>query len=206
MAVPASGNPLSMGQLFQELDQNDYTDFDSGDFDQEDVSLTSLSDGTEATINVNGNISSFRPDGSVPHAMSEFYQYDHDAAAASINIGTYNTSSYTAVESSVGTSRDFTITVTQNTTNNGNLIFTSDSFQGTISIGVEFDQSIDCNTAFQDLEAGASFAPTTINSSSCNIRLIFTGGARDTAEAAKNITVTLNTAVVNLPILVTTTD
>ena len=206
MAVPASGNPLSMGQLFQELDSNYYTDFDSGDFDQEDVSLTSLSDGTVATINVNGNISSFRPDGSVPHSMSEFYQYDHDAAAASINIGTYNTSSYTAVESSVGTSRDFTITVTQNTTHNGNLIFTSDSFQGTISIGVEFDQSIDGNTAFQDLEAGASFAPTTINSSSCNIRLIFTGGARDTAEAAKNITVTLNTAVVNLPILVTTTD
>ena len=172
MTVPASGNSLSMGQLFQELNTNDYTDFDSGDFDQEDVSLTNLSDGTVATI----------------------------------NIGAYSTSSYTAVESSVGTSRDLTITVTQNTTNNGNLIFTSDSFQGTISIGVEFDQSIDGNTPFQDLETGASFTPVTTNGSSCNIRLIFTGSARDTAQAAKNITATLNTAVVNLPILVTTTD
>ena len=40
-------------------------------------SLEDLSDGTVATINT-GNDSDDRPDGSTPHAMSEFYSYDHD--------------------------------------------------------------------------------------------------------------------------------
>ena len=45
-----------------------------------DVSLTNLSTGgnpPNETINL-GNAPSNRPDGSVPHAMSEFYSYDHD--------------------------------------------------------------------------------------------------------------------------------
>lgn len=41
------------------------------------ISLTEASDGTVATINT-GNASADRPDGSAPHAMSEFYSYDHD--------------------------------------------------------------------------------------------------------------------------------
>jgi len=41
------------------------------------ISLTEASDGTVATINT-GNDSGDRPDGSAPHAMSEFYSYDHD--------------------------------------------------------------------------------------------------------------------------------
>ena len=40
-------------------------------------SLEDLSDGTVATINT-GNAASDRPDGAAPHAMSEFYSYDHD--------------------------------------------------------------------------------------------------------------------------------
>ena len=40
-------------------------------------SLEDLSDGTVATINT-GNDADDRPDGSTPHAMSEFYSYDHD--------------------------------------------------------------------------------------------------------------------------------
>ena len=42
-----------------------------------EVSLTEASDGTIATINT-GNDSDDRPDGNAPHAMSEFYSYDHD--------------------------------------------------------------------------------------------------------------------------------
>ena len=44
-----------------------------------EVSLTEASDGTIATINTL-NLSANRPDGSAPHAMTEFYSYDHDAA------------------------------------------------------------------------------------------------------------------------------
>ena len=40
-------------------------------------SLEDLSDGTVATINT-GNASGDRPDTNAPHAMSEFYSYDHD--------------------------------------------------------------------------------------------------------------------------------
>ena len=45
-------------------------------------SLEDLSDGTVATINT-ANDSADRPDGSAPHAMTEFYSYDHDLASTS---------------------------------------------------------------------------------------------------------------------------
>ena len=48
------------------------------------TSLSDLSDGTVATINT-GNAASDRPDGSTPHAMSEFYSYDHDLASTSFS-------------------------------------------------------------------------------------------------------------------------
>ncbi len=41
------------------------------------TSLKEASDGTVSTINT-GNASANRPDGSAPHAISEFYSYDHD--------------------------------------------------------------------------------------------------------------------------------
>jgi|LWDU01.1.fsa_nt_gi hypothetical protein len=44
-----------------------------------DSSLEDLSDGTVATINTL-NASADRTDGSAPHAMTEFYSYDHDLA------------------------------------------------------------------------------------------------------------------------------
>jgi len=48
------------------------------------ISLTEASDGTVATINT-ANDSGDRPDGSAPHAMSEFYSYDHDLASTSFS-------------------------------------------------------------------------------------------------------------------------
>jgi len=50
-------------------------------------SLEDLSDGTVATINT-VNDADDRPDGSAPHAMSEFYSYDHNAANTS--FGTWS--------------------------------------------------------------------------------------------------------------------
>ena len=46
------------------------------------TSLEDLSDGTVATINT-ANDSANRPDGSAPHAITEFYSYDHDLASTS---------------------------------------------------------------------------------------------------------------------------
>jgi hypothetical protein len=44
------------------------------------LSLKDASDGTASTINT-ANASSDRPDGAAPHAISEFYSYDHSASS-----------------------------------------------------------------------------------------------------------------------------
>ena len=74
MAVPSSG-PIYMSGIWWELNEDDY---ELTQPDNDNVSLTELSDGTEGTINTANHIND-RPDGSAPHSMSEFYSYDHDA-------------------------------------------------------------------------------------------------------------------------------
>ena len=67
MTLTSSGQ-ISMGDIRTELG-------DSGS-----ISLKEASDGTIATINTN-NASADRPDGSAPHAMTEFYSYNHTEAS-----------------------------------------------------------------------------------------------------------------------------
>ena len=62
MALPASGNPISINQIRVEMAVPN-------------GSLTVLS-----TTDVN-DASSAKPDGSTPHKLSEFYSYDHSASA-----------------------------------------------------------------------------------------------------------------------------
>lgn len=52
------------------------------------LSLRGLSGGTYGAINTN-NAAADRPDGEPPHAMSEFYSYDHSASAAYSNTRYY---------------------------------------------------------------------------------------------------------------------
>jgi len=76
MTLTSSGQ-ISMGDIRTELG-------DSGS-----ISLKEASDGTIATINT-ANASADRPDGSAPHAMTEFYSYNHSAAAANALFGTWS--------------------------------------------------------------------------------------------------------------------
>lgn len=76
MAVPSSG-ALSLYGIRHEIYDNNY----NGSVNLTNISLRSASEGAYGTINTN-NAASDRPDGSTPHAMSEFYNYDHDAAAS----------------------------------------------------------------------------------------------------------------------------
>ena len=62
MALPASGNPISINQVRAEMSNPN-------------GSLKTLS-----TTDVNA-ASSDKPDGSTPHSLSEFYSYDHSASA-----------------------------------------------------------------------------------------------------------------------------
>ena len=79
MAVPSSGQ-LSLNSIYNELDDDDY----AGGTTNSNVSLKNLSDGTVDTINT-ANDAADRPDGSAPHAMSEFYSYDHSLVTATFD-------------------------------------------------------------------------------------------------------------------------
>lgn len=79
MAVPSSG-AISMLSIYNELAENNYSSGTS----RSNVSLQEMSDGTVATINTSNNASD-RPDGSAPHAMSEFYAYDHDVSSTNFS-------------------------------------------------------------------------------------------------------------------------
>ena len=75
MAVPSTGT-LSLNSIYNELDDNNY----SGGTINSNVSLEDLSVGAVGGgINTN-NSAANRPNGSIPHQMSEFYSYDHDAS------------------------------------------------------------------------------------------------------------------------------
>ena len=83
MALTSSGE-IKISQIQSELDYAS---------NRTNASLKSLSDGTGTffghTINT-ANASADRPDGNAPHAMTEFYSYDHDAGiswSASGNTG-----------------------------------------------------------------------------------------------------------------------
>ena len=87
MAVPSSGE-LSLVGIFSELNEDDYTSMNP---DATVISLRNCSLGGSPpgeAINTSGNAASNRPDGSAPHAMSEFYSYDHDAVKSDIRLKT----------------------------------------------------------------------------------------------------------------------
>ena len=79
MAVPSSG-AISLAGIRAELATNTYNASATTT-----SSLKELSDGTTATINT-ANDASDRPDGNTPHAMTEFYAYDHDLSGFNDNI------------------------------------------------------------------------------------------------------------------------
>ena len=96
MAVPGNG-PISLGAIRMEIEFFIYTTYYEVDLGS--VSLQDCSDGTYDTINTY-NAPADRPDGNTPHAMSEFYSYDHDYSptpdySATMTVGTssiYSTS------------------------------------------------------------------------------------------------------------------
>ena len=110
MAVPGSGE-LKLVGIYSEKNEGDYTSFNADG--ATDISLRGLSDNSfddssevgsgDEDINL-ANVSSNRPDGSEPHAMSEFYDYDHG-----------NNSTYWGASNGANGIADFTFSVSANT-------------------------------------------------------------------------------------------
>ena len=65
-----------------------------------------------ATINTN-NASADRPDGTAPHAISEFYSYDHSAAAAYSNTRYYQNDGTSDYINCTTSTSPFSINTTQ---------------------------------------------------------------------------------------------
>lgn len=99
MAVPFAG-AITLKKIGAEKRYNDYN---SSNFPGSNLSLTQMSQGTQfGTIN-SANASSDRPDGNAPHAMSEFYNYDHNKVLISTpSVGTGTISQSSGIISMVG--------------------------------------------------------------------------------------------------------
>ena len=111
MATPTNNSsPISLLGIQREVFNNNYNATNS----HSDISLTDLSEEADENFNTN---SPSTPDGSTPHAMSEWYNYDHDAVAAfswgtpgsiTTNAGTiYNVTSDDDVSGNEVTARSF---------------------------------------------------------------------------------------------------
>ena len=91
MTLPASGQ-ISLNDINVETGRTGTT---------ANTSLKNMSDGTTITINTN-NASADRPDGSAPHAMTEFYSYNHSAAPAAATFGTWSDTTIRFLHASPG--------------------------------------------------------------------------------------------------------
>ena len=85
MAVPASGNAITMRGIFSEKNENDYS---AQNLDGEsNISLRGLSSNSHSDTSTGGNINlatdsgANAPNQTAPYSMSEFYGYDHDAVS-----------------------------------------------------------------------------------------------------------------------------
>lgn len=81
MACPSSGI-ITMKGIHQELNVNDYA---NAVFDNNTIKVSELFDGTEGTIN---GQSAAQPNPNLPHGLTEFYSYDHDATKSDIRLKT----------------------------------------------------------------------------------------------------------------------
>ena len=98
MAVPSSGE-LSLLKIAKEKVHDDYTSVSSitGAISLTDVSTSGNSNGSGVSFDATNtaNAATDRPDGSTPHAMSEFYNYDHDKVSGNAYITYLQFSRYT---------------------------------------------------------------------------------------------------------------
>ena len=136
MAVPSSGE-ISMLGIWSEKNASDYTEMNQdgeNNFSLLGLSKDNSNDSSGGNINLNASSTS-KPDGTAPHAMSEFYGYDHDQTSST---SFSNTIADFTISCNINTSTTVLKTFTLNNPS-GNLThtFTNDSFVfGTISVAM----------------------------------------------------------------------
>lgn len=121
MAVPSLGNPLSLFGIAKEIHLDNYNNTipapgtggtNWGSLGYPSISLGNMSTGAGGFDAIN-SASSFKPNGTTPHGMSEFYAYDHDASSitqiGSTYSGQYSCSSWQTVSIDVSAYKGKTV-------------------------------------------------------------------------------------------------
>ena len=91
MAVPGSGNSISLAGLAAEKDIDDYTDADYDDvLSLKDLTIGGNAGGNSFVADATNGFSASKPNNVAPYKMSEFYSYDHDAASPACNLAYRN--------------------------------------------------------------------------------------------------------------------
>ena len=119
MAVPSSGT-ISLFGIAKELELDNYSSSIpvptySPIYNGPPFPLADMSTGGGGFDSINTD-SSAKPDGSTPHAMSEFYSYDHDAAPAAVAYNVYLAEDWQDGDIGTGTRDDFSTTDFENST------------------------------------------------------------------------------------------
>ena len=178
MAVPSSG-VISLYAIANEVDGADY---DESAF-QGAVSLTDFSTGAgDATAINQSNASANRPNGSVPHAMSEFYSYDQDFNPFSSVIANFT------IQAPVNSGGPYTPTTVLKTFTLANgagaltaLIASSNPSYGTLSLSVSISGDPGSGgtgnsaTGYVDEGTQLSYSPTYSSSDTIYVRFQYVG-------------------------------
>ena len=212
MAVPSTGE-ISLKGIANEIDDNDYTATGiPGPF-----SLTDLSDGTVDTINSNNSPN--LPDENTPHAMSEWYGYDHDLASATtsfssvfadFNLVTAPNTSLTDSAKSFAVnngSGDLTVSVAGVSPNQGllKLSLSSTGDPGTSGNGSSA-------TGFISLTPSGGISGLTLSSISWGssktiyVRFKYEAHSADTSAATRTLTITNNGVSITQIVTIRTFD
>ena len=181
MTLPASGE-VSMSMLNTEFGRTSNT---------ANTSLEDLSDGTVATINTL-NLVANRPDGSAPHAMTEFYSYDHDTVTTVGNPSDTTISFAGAPGDSEISHAAVTVAITNGA---GGLDIYYTPVSGTIRGGLDVAISTDGGSNYGsdiDVQSGAGFFNDGIADFSGNSTLYLIFKYTPNASLTENTTRTLN--------------
>ena len=147
MTLTSSGQ-IKMSEINTELGRTSTT---------ANTSLEDLSDGTYATINTS-NPSADRPDGSAPHAMSEFYSYNHNAG---VSWGSWSGGQWN-VDGNQGSSDEY--------------LARSITFSGADNTNIDIYFSINSGITRGNLYVGMSTSSTPSNASATNQVYVGSGG------------------------------
>ena len=194
MALTSSGQ-ISMNDINVEFGRSGTT---------ANSSLEDLSDGTVATINT-VNDSADRPDTNAPHAMTEFYSYDHDAAAANASFGTWSDTTIRFVGLNPGGNiANHAVTTNQMADASGTMSVTNSVTSGTakgslrIALGENSDPGENSSTSTFDSKMKTLNGEYVFNSITftgtpiCNARFCFLPHSSVTESVVRDITFTNN--------------